>query len=60
MEENEKPGMYLRKSDRGGFYFFNLKKTYIYFMSGKHVKELIAGERDFVCIAKQKMLKENE
>lgn len=55
VEEDEKPGMYLRKSSRGGFYFFSPKKTTIYFMSGKHVRELIEGSRDFVCISKDKV-----
>ena len=60
MEENEKPGMFLRRSGRGGFYFFSPKKTYIYFMSGNHVQELIEGKREFVCISKQKVRLEEE
>jgi len=54
--DSEKPSMFLRRGNKGGLFFFSPKKTSIYFMSGKHIRELLEGERDFVCIHKQKVL----
>ena len=44
--------MFLRRGAHGGFYFLSPKKTTIYYMSGKHVGELLEGKRDFVCMHK--------
>jgi len=52
----EKPSMFLRRGNKGGLFFFSPKKTSIYFMSGKHIRELLEGERDFACIHKQRVL----
>lgn len=46
----EKPGMFLRKGRKGGLFFFSPKGTVIYYMSSKHVRELLEGKRDFACI----------
>jgi len=53
---SEKPSMFLRRGNKGGLYFFSPKKTFIYFMSGKHIRELLEGKRDFACIRKQQVL----
>lgn len=50
--EGEKPSMFLRRGAHGGLYFLSPKKTTIYYMSGKHVGELLEGKRDFVCMHK--------
>ena len=50
--DRDKPSMFLRKGAQGGLYFFSPKKTTIYYMSQKHVKELLDGQREFVCIHK--------
>lgn len=51
-KENEKPSMFLRIGAKGGVYFFSPKHTTIYYMSSSHVKELLAGKREFACIHK--------
>ena len=48
----EKPGMFLRKGEKGGLFFFSPKGKQIYYMSGKHVEEVLSGKRDFACIHK--------
>lgn len=48
----EKPSMFLRKGANGGLYFFSPKKTIIYYMSRKHVEELLSGKREFAVIHK--------
>lgn len=53
----QKPSMFLRKSSKEGLYFFSPKQTTIYYMSGRHVQELLAGQREFVCIYKSKVKK---
>lgn len=55
INKEEKPEIFLRKTERGGLYFFSPKKTVIFFMSIKHVKELLNDERDFVCIKMNKV-----
>jgi len=49
--DSEGPSMLLRKS--GGWAFFlSPEKTLIYYMSVKHVREMLDGSRDFACIHK--------
>ena len=48
----EKPTMFLRKGAKGGLYFFSPKNTIIYYLSGKHVRELLDSKRDFAVIHK--------
>ena len=55
--DSDKPAMFIRRGVKGGLYFFSPKKTSIYYMSGKHVKDLLEGKRDFACIHKQRSLK---
>lgn len=43
----EKTGRFLRKEDKGGVFFF-IPKAQIYYMSGKHVEEVLSGKRDFL------------
>lgn len=50
--DSEKPSMFLRKGANGGLYFFSPKKSTIYYMSGKHVEELLSGKRKFAVIHK--------
>lgn len=50
--DSEKPSMFLRKGAKGGLYFFSPKKSNIYYMSRKHVEELLSGKRDFAVIHK--------
>jgi len=53
--DTEKPSMFLRVGAKGGLYFLSPKKTMIYYMSGRHVKELMDGKRDFACIHQAKV-----
>lgn len=53
--EDEKPSMFLRKTPKGGLYFFSPNKTFIFFLSAKHVQELLDGKRKFACIHKEKV-----
>lgn len=50
--DTDKPTMFLRKGSKGGLYFFSPKGKTIYFLSGKHVQELLEGKRDFAVIHK--------
>ena len=50
--DTDKPSMFLRRGAKGGLYFFSPKNTVIYYLSGKHVKELLDGKRDFAVIHK--------
>jgi len=54
--DSEKPAMFMRRGTKGGLYFFSPKKSSIYFMSGKHIRELLEGKREFACIHKQRVL----
>ena len=54
--DSDKPAMFLRIGKRGGLYFLSPKKTFIYYMSGTHVRELLEGQRDFACIHKSRVL----
>ena len=51
-KDSEKPSMFLRKGSKGGLFFFSPKKTTIYYINAQHVKDLLEGKRDFVCIHK--------
>ena len=41
--DSEKPSMFIRKGVKGGLYFFSPKNTVIYYVSGKHIRELLDG-----------------
>ena len=58
--DSEKPSMFLRRGKKGGLYFFSPKKTIIYYMSGKHISELLEGKREFAVIHRGITLKEKE
>ena len=69
--DSEKPSMFLRRGAKGGLYFFSPKHTTIYYMSGKHVKELLGEtlvkqpdgtmkKRTFAVIHKSIMERNNE
>lgn len=53
--DREKPSMFLIKTPKGGLYFFSPKKTAIFFMNTKHVRELLEDKREFACIYKDKV-----
>ena len=40
---SEKPSMFIRKGAKGGLYFFSPKNSAIFYMSGKHIRELLDG-----------------
>ena len=50
--DSVKPSIFMRRGLLGGLYFFSPKGNTIYFMSGKHIRELLNGKRDFVAISK--------
>ena len=50
--DSGKPAMFLRRGSKGGLYFLSPKKHLIYYMNGKHVRELLDGKRDFACMHK--------
>ena len=51
-EKKEEPGMFLRRGAEGGAYFLSPKKTAIYRLNGKHLREFIEKKRDSVLIRK--------
>ena len=50
--KEKKPSMYLRRGVEGGAYFLSPKKTVIYRLNGKHLKEFVEKKRDSVLIRK--------
>ena len=53
-EKKEIEGIYIRKSKKGGIYFFSPNGRYIYFGNSKHITAVIAGEKDFCVMEKNK------
>jgi len=56
--DTNKPTMFLRRGALGGLYFFSPKGTTIYYMSHRHVRDLLEGKREFAVIHKSQT-KEN-
>lgn len=52
MTEENRAAMFLRRGAEGGAYFLSPKKTVIYRLNGKHLREFIEKKRDSVLIHK--------